>query len=857
MENITAPHGIDGGNELGIEFPQPVEFMNPAGTINYYKNFAREYLSNNSDEKNLKLFLIDLDKNEQILSLYDTLGFVNELKDLLHQYTRMGDSISFTPFLESLRERIGKYANKNSETPENKNILRWLYTEVLEALTKLNDMKNSNQKMAVINFSEYIAEAQKNIIKFSALENEVKNSKHQNEYQQFLDSQIEFAIKSIKTEIIPEMENIFIEINSQVLQLIDELVERQYKYEIIEIDPEILAILPDSLEEGDIPSSETLDSINSLKIIGSIVNTFATFSTSKQGQIMIGKQPNDFDIHNNLIPSLKEHIQETMFQVKNSLENEYNLLFEQLNDIESELAKILGDNLPFDLSEIQKKISDSKTILIEKIQSNKMENSTEIDQIRRDLKIYFKQKKTTLGPTNRLLPLFEVILVLLDFENVPIFFYKQLSIQNIEKLMNIPSVYASINDTAQKERVDLEFYLKNVYNQIIWKFQEMDTIVEEVKRNLTNYSYIDLEIIKLHAQITIRDAKAFFRRIGNETLVKENVYRTIEKLEDSVTALIELYNQIDLMNTAKSISIFAGAIMGTSKYSSNALLNDAILAVKYIIQRYLILEQYEIAMNAFKQHRFPFAHVLLSRFKLPADLEATDIQTMARVAVDHIDYLKEKTTLFDLTIGKYDHLIIQNVEFSSSGTSLIGPFFTWSKARHGDNITKLLNGEEIELEASIENGPNLSAIKFNEIGIYFKNADQSKQSTLDDTLQYFGVTMTMVGKADYKCLEKVYNFVGDENIVIKRSFKRFSNGKPIMMNKVYQKLSQGEYFLSPYTTWKIKLTGNSDDFDKLKQSQNDDLNLELSGQGQYIQHQSLSTNICDIESEEMRVYENK
>lgn len=835
MENMTASNGIDGGNRVGIEYPDPVDLKNPVNTINHFKSFAREYLANNPDQSQLKKFLEDLDENEPILLLYDTLGFVNELIDLGNQYIKLRDSIYFTSFLASLAKRIRKYAQHFSETVENKNILRWLYTEVLESFNKLNDMNNNGRKTTVINLPEYLGETQKNIIKFCALENEMKINEHQREYQNFLDSQFERAIKTVKTEILPKMENIFIEINSQVLQLIGELVERQDKYIEDTPDPDVLDALSredEDEDEEDVDLSRSPNLVFPLKVEPT-ANAFVTFATSENGKSSIKNIPNDLDV-----PSPKEHIQGSTFKYKKAFENEYNLLLEQLSELENELEKMSGNDFPFDLSKIQRKILQSKFILVEKVQSNKMKNATIIEQIRKDLKTYFKHENIILEPTHRLSTLFE-------FENSPLFFHKPFSVKDIKRDGSMISSYGSVNDTSEWKRVNKEYYFKYVYNQIIWRLEEMDAVVGDIKRNLNNHSYIELDIIKWRAQNTTRDIKAFFRKIGNETSVKENLYRSIEKLEDIIVVLVGFYNQIDLISIAKS-NVFAGAIIGKSQYSSNYLLNDAVLALKYIIQRYSILEQYEIAMNAFKQYRFPFANILMSRFELPLDLEAEDIQTIARVAVDHINYLKEKIALQDSTIGKYDYLMSQNVEFSSSETSFVGPFYAWTYADNGDNINKLLRGEEIELEANINEGPDLSAIKFNEIGIYLKSANPSKQENLYYALQDFTVNMVMVGKTHYKCNEKIYRFAGDENIVINYSFKRSPDGKPIMTNKVYQKLYQMDYFLSPYTTWKLKITNNKNNFDKLKSFGKDDIEaLELLGVGQYIHHELLPTDVCD------------
>lgn len=51
------------------------------------------------------------------------------------------------------------------------------------------------------------------------------------------------------------------------------------------------------------------------------------------------------------------------------------------------------------------------------------------------------------------------------------------------------------------------------------------------------------------------------------------------------------------------------------------------LLVKWtqIIKSNLVMEQYELAMLALKQHKFPFAEQYLRQFELPSNASATEI----------------------------------------------------------------------------------------------------------------------------------------------------------------------------------------------------------------------------------------
>lgn len=816
---ITAPNGADGSNERGLEYPKIVSFASPGDVLNDFKSFARENFAKSSNQATLRQFLKDLDENEQISTLYDTLSFVHEVNNLENQYILLKNEISFAPNLKSLLERIDKYAKHFPEPLENKDILMWLRTIVSEALDKWSNIK---YQTTIVDLPEHLTEVQNKILILSALENDAKTNAVQRERELFLNEQIELANKSIQTEILPKIETALIEINTQTILLIKELIVRQDKYKEYdqEVQQEVMDSVPDVTEW-----ENATKSFSSLMIPLKVI-LIKNFRANKKNKFRSTKTET-YDYW-----CVKEG-------EKLSISNEYELLLQCINDIEGELNQLSNDNISYDMKEIQNKILQSKSALIENIQSNKTENIADVNQIRNDLNNFLIHKKSMLEPSHSLSLLLEYATELLDFYDASINLYEQFMIKPLMHTMYGANSLPSVNGTERKAIVDLEYYNNYVYNQLVWRFKKMEEIVDEIKYNLTKHHYFELDISKFRAQTIIRDVQAFYRQVANESLVNEILYRSFEKFEDSVTALIGVYEKIYLLNKEKSVNNFTGTISKKSPYLSNDLLNDAVLTLKQNMQRNLVLYNYEIAMNTYNQLQFPFANILMSRFKLSSDFRKFDVQKYAQTAIDHINYLKEK-----IADQNNDNMIIQDIEFNSNNESYIEPFYTWRK---NENINGLLKGEEIELNARIEGGPNLSAIKFNEIGIHLKSTDQTKQEQLDETLSKFGIVMSMVGKTYYKCMDKIFSFAADESIVINYSFKRNRNGEPLMTNKVYQKLKKIDYILSPYTTWRIKFIGSTENFEKLKEFEKIDMNIELSGRGQYIQNESINSGICDRE----------
>lgn len=182
-----------------------------------------------------------------------------------------------------------------------------------------------------------------------------------------------------------------------------------------------------------------------------------------------------------------------------------------------------------------------------------------------------------------------------------------------------------------------------------------------------------------------------------------------------------------------------------------------------------------------------------------------------------------------MLVNDYDEHIHNKIEFSHHTS----PFIVWSHNSYKDTTTKLLEGKEITIKADIRESSKKNAIRFNEIGIHFKLANETKQNEFDEQLQYFQVSMTHQGNSFYRCGTKFYVITSD-NLTINYSFNNNKHGEPSNTNAVYDKIKNNDYVLSPYTTWSIKLNHVNDSFKTLSEYANQVIDLALEGRGQYI-----------------------
>lgn len=380
--------------------------------------------------------------------------------------------------------------------------------------------------------------------------------------------------------------------------------------------------------------------------------------------------------------------------------------------------------------------------------------------------------------------------------------------------------------------LSFQSFRENIYEKIFGRFQEMERVVNTIMEKLSSESDVELNTSKRRAQSAIRDSRAFFLKVSNETSVNEILKRSFDKLDENMAILTDAYKYRNLKNEEKSSIKFEKP------------LNNAYLGLTRAIKRNHVLERYKITIHAFKHHLFPFYPLFITHSGITTKLEWYDNEPDIQAALDHVDYLREKTKFLDSSINKYNHLLFKDIDFSSNESSLFGPFFIWKYDTFKAEIMKLLKGEEIVIRANIQDGINHGIIKFNEIGIHMKAKEKMVNEQLNNVLLSFGITMTMVTKCEYLCDQQIFSFPVHNDIVISYSFKRYPNGQPVMSNDVYHKLRESSSFLSPYAIWKVKITSINTNFDELEKFTNADIDLELSGRGQCIRNDPLLTDIC-------------
>lgn len=832
-KNESGYDGIGDHNQVGIEYPDAVNLINPSHVINNFKSFVMKNLASGGHNSNLSKFVQDMDYNYRIQWLYNTSGLVDEMLMIEMKYFELKDKIPLTPYFTSLLKRTTQHAQNFTESIENKDALRWLYTTLMIRFRALG-----NPTTPIFNLPEYLDDIEAHISKLRHNEMEI-NVKEQ---QYSLNSEIRSVTAFVKKQILPEFQNILVEISSHVTSLMEELFERQYKF-----DDKSLNSTNTSNSDNNDSDEDDSDAIFSLIMMPrdkiflyKVLNSIAAFDPTAVGSLMMIETENEIlkksmSNSNYFTSDLCSELTESTLVTKME---KFQLLQEELLEIEYELDQFAVSkklkNEPNELLNVTKKVSELNFELSQYVE-NDLLVSNDFDW-KRDVSIsHIEKKQSKVQLLKNLSTLFNNIAAVLGVTGIPLNYYEQLSVESITELID----FFETTEQMQEDAINSTPVIEYIYDTILKRFLELESIVNEISHIFNETSHIELEGSKWRTLNAVRYVEAFFRKFSNETAVKELMYRSFKKLDDHIVSLFDAHDYIDHLNKLKSINGFGEFNSGKLSHSLDNALNDTIVNLKKIIRMNIVLEKYELAVKAFKQHQFPFGNeIAASVLDLPTNLQPDNNERLVEVVIDRIDYLRDIVKSGDMSIGKYSHLVFSDVDFSSDG--LAGPFYIWNSSEIRHEWTKLLAGEEILLKADINKAKPFNAVKFNKIGIKVITENEVTKD-FESELEKSILTMTMTEKSDYRCAANIHSITVKGSISFSYSFKHNSNGEPVMKNEVYRQLQEHDYFLSPYTTWKIKLENEMN----LKRFGVVPVGLELYGRGKYVRNSDIISEICN------------
>ena len=234
---------------------------------------------------------------------------------------------------------------------------------------------------------------------------------------------------------------------------------------------------------------------------------------------------------------------------------------------------------------------------------------------------------------------------------------------------------------------------------------------------------------------------------------------------------------------------------------------------------------------------------------LPDSLRTeNNTDNLVREAISRINNLNEKirqvsAQLYDL----YDNAIMKDVPFTLT-QSMTPPFYVWDFRANDYVIQKILSGSTVTLTSHITKTLiDDNAVKFKNLRIRFiLTANTSLQALFDEVLENFIFELTHSGEMYFRCGRRFYA-VKCNGMKLTFSFKLNENGEPESTNRIYSRIKDNYYALSPYTTWNVKLVKNkywNGDVRTLAKFANYPMKIVLEGLGEYVKR-DIDHEICN------------
>ncbi|CAL8133027.1 unnamed protein product [Orchesella dallaii] len=414
-----------------------------------------------------------------------------------------------------------------------------------------------------------------------------------------------------------------------------------------------------------------------------------------------------------------------------------------------------------------------------------------------------------------------------------------------------PALSSNFDDESP-EMKKMNELLKNIENRKQAIYHSVIPIVKLTKSSLSQQtanlpeesSAAALIAKKWNVQGMLKDVKLNLQGMLSGTSAAEGVVICVDKLDNAMAILIDLYDQIDKYEEKKQLADYIASVNSHGTFSS---VNDPVIRsmsekVLFYVKANLFLYEYEMAMGALKQWAFPLA----SRYLIPSELEGQipgleseiknrNLEATVNIYKGRIEHLSNQLDKYkSIVVGTDEILFKSNFTKENSAT---GPFYTWKNDEWQHSIEELLAGKPILFNADIWKSEwSKGAIKFKTIELYLRVQNVTMQNELMHVLNHYHLVMTHSGISYYKFLDNVFVIRGKSQR-LEFSFRRTNGNTLVSQNVVAGKFnSAGDYLLSPFSYWTFQLK----DMRQVSQRTGDLLkfapfiDLELQGDGMYI-----------------------
>ncbi|KAF7990946.1 hypothetical protein HCN44_000751 [Aphidius gifuensis] len=407
------------------------------------------------------------------------------------------------------------------------------------------------------------------------------------------------------------------------------------------------------------------------------------------------------------------------------------------------------------------------------------------------------------------------------------------------------------NDQSKKKvlkidqtRVEIEAlreYEQSVYETLIPLIHKLASISTE--KNSDDHVELDIEVWKIRDTIT--DVQKQVLDMTKRFDAQNQFKISIDQVNYGIQTMIKMYNCIQDEMDRKNLANYIATISRNNKITNDPKINETIDKLELVLKANMVLQEYDRAINAFKQHVFPYAEFYLGEFT--EILEYKNPAFLINRSIVQINSLREK--MIHLTTAL--HHIQANTEINlvklPEVLLTVKPYYTWKHDLYREQISKLLQGQEITVRSNTEQFGKRHAVMFNNIGVYFKMENLTMQAEFDEIISKLRISMTHSGDSYYRCGNKTY-IMSQPPLTFKHSVMPNNNTEFSSINGFYQHLTENSAVLSPFTMWKLKLYNiDGFNFDQFTKYINESIDLHLVGTGRYLYREPAEcddNNVC-------------
>ncbi|XP_065208860.1 uncharacterized protein LOC135837493 [Planococcus citri] len=830
--------------------------------INNYKMYARENLFHNLQESHLTKFLNHLEKNELVQRyFYDTKGFLHDFKNLESQYHQMisSGSRNVLDLYQSLLNRVESFASHNADNlhASDSNVLHYLSMAIL---SRISSIKYDLENYQVVDINGYFPLVESHIEEYKKQLKEIQINTLKEQYVNTINAQISEARYLVEQSIFPQIDEIRQQIDNQMNLLIQDIEEQRKqavieKTELIKKQTELAQQMPlRSLLKLLNTASSCLLFLGPWAVAGAQLVTSYAQSFMEPDETAKTAFAQVTTTHEREQQSLREVLESNEIEsASSSVSDQNDAKFREISNEVSSLNSTLHQSIVQEdaYNAIKKNIKEKLTeyhddLLAQKAELEKQTNyeseSKHIETIQEiDSKINWANvMQTTFG----------VLEGVADY-------IKDRAQQKHKKMITAIGDRIQLVQSKINRMQDYEHDLKAIFIPKIGNTQgNLLTMVQ----NSTNESHAGLDFRRWKMQHFLNNFQQEMKNIveiSSNPAIKRKITLCIDDLTSGMMTTLQIFDRIQDYKDKQKFANYIADLKSAATMTNYGEYKQDIDELELIIKSNLVLQEYEKALGTFKQYIFPTANMYMDQFNVSSFLRPTNLTDVINKAGKEIHVLRDALTKKLTTVTNRNDYIFSDIRYNLINVDQ-KPFFTWKYDTHKEEIHKLLQGHEITMKSDVTQGIVKNAVKFKEIGIRFKLANETMQTYLDKETMNFLIKLTHSGDSYYRCNNRYY--VLNHNVI---SLQHTVNTDPQNYphyghdDETSKRLKVNEPLFSPYATWRMQLISRSHDmheilsknssiFDPFKQFFNQPIDLVLEGYGG---HMSYPAKVCNDDLE--------